>query len=317
MKKILITGSAGFIGSNLAEYLLEQGEFVVGVDNFITGSRENLKDLRSAPNFTFIEAAVEDPSLKGKLTGFKFDEIYHLACPTGVPNLVTLAEEMLSATSFGTKNVLDIALASKARFLFTSSSEVYGDPLVFPQGEEYTGNVDPVGLRSSYEEGKRFAESLTAMYVRKHKVDARIVRVFNTYGPNMSYKDQRVIPVFLNAIETGKPLPIHGDGTQKRTFCHVDDLINGLVLAMRKGGPGEVYNLGSDKEVTVLKLATTLARLADTDVKLSFLPRPSHDHQARRPKLTKIKALGWSPKISLEEGLARTLKLPHSATIKV
>lgn len=312
---ILVTGVAGHIGSNLCKYILGEGNFVVGVDNFVTGERENLKDLDSASNFTFIESAIEDPSLRTKLASFKFEEIYHLACPTGVPNLVTLAEEMLSATSVGTKNVLEIALKHKAKFLLASSSEVYGDPQVSPQGESYTGNVHPTGLRSPYEEGKRFSESLVAMFVQKYGLDAKIARIFNTYGPNMSDKDQRVIPRFLFAALENEPLTVHGDGSQKRTFLFVDDLITGLALVLTKGKSGEVYNIGSDKEFSILELANLISKITDSKSEIRFSPRPLHDHQSRMPSLEKIKKLGWQPKISLDEGLRRTVSYYKPAFI--
>lgn len=303
--KILITGSAGFIGSHLTKILLEHGHTVVGIDNLITGSPNNIEDQSKNPNFTYVEADVAalDNSLKRDLESNGFSEIYHLACPTGVPNLVTLAEEMLLANSVGTKNILDIADKNRSKIIFTSSSEVYGDPLVFPQTESYPGNVDPAGLRSPYEEGKRFGESLLSMYVRKYDLDARIVRVFNTYGPNMSEDDQRVVPKMLNQIKEGQPLTVHGDGTQRRTFCYISDLIDGILLAMRKGETGGVYNLGSDDEITIHELAKLLLTEAESKSKIIFEPRPEHDHQARMPELTKIKRLGWRPKVSLNEGL--------------
>lgn len=307
MKKILITGVAGFIGSNLAEHLLDEGDSVFGLDNFITGSPKNINKLAARDNFTFLQADVAslDSGQKLAIEREGFDEVYHLACPTGVPNLVPLAREMLLASSAGTQNILDIALKARAKFLFTSSSEVYGDPQVYPQKEEYTGNVDPTGIRSPYEEGKRFAESLIVMYCRRCRLDGKIARVFNTYGPNMSEKDQRVIPKFFNQLSNSSPLTIHGDGTQKRTFCHASDLVQGLVLTMRKGESGQVYNIGGAEEVTIADIAKLMLKLAGRDVGIKHEDRPAHDHQSRRPDLGKITSLGWSPKIRLEEGLAQ------------
>lgn len=309
MKSILVTGAAGFIGSNLAEHLLKEGNLVYGVDNFITGSTKNISRLKENKNFNFLEVDVVGMGSDQKriLAGQKFDEIYHLACPTGVPNLVTLAEEMLLTCSIGTRNILEIARESGAKFLFTSSSEVYGDPLEFPQKEEYTGNVNPTGIRSPYEEGKRLAEALVVMYQRKYGLDGRIVRVFNTYGPNMSEKDERIIPKFIQQIKNGTSLSVHGNGIQKRTYCHVDDLIDGLLIAMEKGGRGEVYNLGGGEEIEVKYLAELLLKISNSHVGINYTERPPHDHQSRRPDLTKIKALGWSPKIGLDKGLRSIL----------
>ena len=308
MKNILITGAAGFIGSNLAQNLLTEGHIVTGIDNFITGTQKNIKRLEGNKKFRFIKADIADPGKEAvqKLINDKYNEIYHLACPTGVPNLVTLSEEMLLTCSMGTKNILEIAKASRAKFLFTSSSEVYGDPLVFPQGENYTGNVDPIGIRSPYEEGKRFSESLTIMYVRRYGVSGKIVRVFNTYGPNMSEKDLRVIPRFLEQIKSRIPLTLHGDGSQRRTFCYIDDLIVGLLLVMKKGGSGEVYNLGSDQEITMLQLAQLVKDVTGSKVTIDNVKRPSHDHSARLPNLEKIHKLGWKQKTPLERGLQKT-----------
>ena len=309
MKNILVTGAAGFIGSNLAEHLLKEGNLVYGVDNFITGPTKNINALKGNPNFNFLEADIVDMGSDQKriLAGQKFDEIYHLACPTGVPNLVTLAEEMLLTCSIGTRNILEIARESGAKFLFTSSSEVYGDPLEFPQKEEYTGNVHPTGIRSPYEEGKRLAEALVVMYQRKYGLDGRIVRVFNTYGSNMSEMDERIIPKFIQQIKNGTSLTVHGDGIQKRTYCHVDDLLDGLLIIMEKGGRGEVYNLGGDEEIEAKDLAELLLKISNSHVGIKHTERPAHDHQSRHPDLNKIKALGWSPKIGLDKGLRSIL----------
>lgn len=307
MKRILVTGAAGFIGSNLADHLLKAGHYVIGIDNIITGVNKNIIRLSKHDNFEFLKENIVDLDQKfiEKLKIEKFDEIFHLACPTGVPNLVTLAEEMLLTCSIGTKNILEIAKDSNAKFLLTSSSEVYGDPLIFPQRENYTGNVDSTGIRSPYEEGKRFAESLTVMYVRKYDLKGKIVRIFNTYGPNMSEKDLRVIPRFFEQIKNNQSLTVHGDGTQKRTYCHVHDLIDGLNLVMDKGEIGNVYNLGSREEISVMNLAKLMIDLSETEVGISTVQRPPHDHKARMPDTTKATRLGWSPKITLRDGLKR------------
>ena len=307
--KILVTGGAGFIGTNLCKRLLEEGHKVVAVDNFITGSPKNSHDLRVFPKFTFIKHDIVKPfhtNYKLRTTNYKL--ICHLACPTGVDNLIPLAEEMLLTCSIGTRNVLELARKTKAKVLLTSSSEVYGDPQVSPQKEDYTGNVDPTGLRSPYEEGKRFAESLMLMYVRKYNVDAKIVRVFNTYGPCMSQKDTRVIPAFLHQALSDQPLTIHGKGLQTRTHCYVDDLVEGLILVILKGQKGKVYNLGGEIQISIVNLAKLILKYTRSKSPLKFVKRPPHDHQSRQPDLSKIKKLGWKQKISLEEGIRKTME---------
>ncbi|MEX0621848.1 MAG: NAD-dependent epimerase/dehydratase family protein [Candidatus Woykebacteria bacterium] len=318
MKKVLVTGAAGFIGSNLVGRLLKESYYVVGIDNFITGEPKNIRKFSGDSNFKFIRADIVnlDAGQVEDLIHERFSEIYHLACPTGVPNLVTLAEEMLLTCSVGTRNILEIARKSGSKFLFTSSSEVYGDPKVFPQEESYSGNVDPIGIRSPYEEGKRLAESLVIMYVRKYGLRGKIVRVFNTYGPNMSEKDERIIPKYIQQIKKGAPLTVHGDGTQMRTFCHVADLVNGLLLVMREGKNGEPYNIGGVKEIAVKDLAQTMIRLFSSKVGISYVKRPAHDHQSRRPDLTKISSLGWSPSVGLEDGLSRLIIISTSQTVR-
>ena len=322
MSRILITGGAGFIGTNLCKRLLNLGNEVAIIDNLITSDGKNLKQFKKNPKFKFIKHDIIKPwpkTLNSQLS--TLNSIYHLACPTGIPNLTKLAEEMLLTCSIGTRNVLELAKKTRAKVLFTSSSEVYGDPKVFPQTEDYTGNVDPTGVRSPYEEGKRFSESLITMFVRKYNVDAKIVRVFNTYGPGMADDDSRVIPRFLDQILKNKPLTVEGRGLQTRTFCYVDDLVDGLLLIMEKGKKGEVYNLGSDKEVKIIDLAKLIIDIVGSrpkddrplaeKSKITFVIRPAHDHKSRLPSLKKVKSLGWKPKVSLEEGLKKTLALPY------
>ena len=307
MIKVLVTGAAGFVGSNLSERLLKEGYFIFGIDNVITGTNENIERLKKYRNFEFIKGDIVnlDGTSLAKLTARRFDQVYHLACPTGVPNLVTLSEEMLLACSIGTRNILEIARNSKAKFILSSSSEVYGDPLVFPQREDYTGNVDITGIRSPYEEGKRFAESLTVMYVRRYNLDGKIVRIFNTYGPNMNPKDERVVPKFLQQIKEGRPLSVHGEGKQRRTYLHVDDLVDGLTLVMEKGEKGQVYNIGSSEEIQVMELAKLMLELSGTSGAIHNIEGLPHDHKARLPDITKIASLGWSPKIILRRGLSK------------
>lgn len=316
MANILVTGAAGLIGSNLCQKLLKSGHLLVACDNFITGRKQNIRQLATYPKFTFIKYDIVKPftinplrprSEAGHLP-LTINQIYHLACPTGVDNLVPLAQEMLLTCSLGTRNILEVARINKAKLLFTSSSEVYGDPQISPQSEDYTGNVNPVGPRSPYEEGKRFAESLITMYARKYKIDAKIVRVFNTYGPGMAPNDSRVIPTFLRQADKGLPLTIKGKGIQRRTFCYVDDLVDGLILIMKKGKKGEVYNLGSDSEIAIIELAQTILNVTKTKSSFKFVKRESHDHQMRLPDIGKVQRLGWRPKISLASGLKKTVQ---------
>jgi len=308
MSLILITGGAGFIGINLCKKLLSHGHSVIAIDNLIISTKDNIKPLLSNPKFKFIKQDITKPILNIKYQISNIKYIYHLACPTGVPNLTKLAEEMLLTCSLGTRNVLELARKTRAKVLFTSSSEVYGNPKVFPQTEDYTGNVDPIGIRSPYEEGKRFAESLLQMYVRKYNIDAKIVRVFNTYGHYMSLNDSRVIPRFLLQALKNKPVTVKGKGLQTRTFCYVDDLVEGLITVMKKGKKGEVYNLGSDKEVRIIDLAKLVIKETGSKSKIVFVERPTHDHNRRHPSLNKVKKLGWKPKVNLKEGLRKTLR---------
>lgn len=307
MTTILVTGGAGFIGSNLCIKLLAKGYTVIAIDNLITSTGKNVAEISHNKNFHFIKHDITK-KLPKSLYVKKIDTIFHLACPTGVPNLIPLAEEMIQTCSIGTKNVCELARINHAKLLFSSSSEAYGDPEVFPQKENYTGNVNPDGVRSPYEEGKRFAETIVMMYVRKYGLDARIVRIFNTYGPRMSLHDSRVIPKFLSSVLYGLPLPIQGNGLQKRTFCYIDDLIDGLSLILSKSGKGEVYNIGSDTEITIQSLAKKIIKTTKTKSVISYVDRPTHDHKRRLPSLKKIKELGWKPSVSLDEGLKKTIQ---------
>lgn len=307
MASILVTGGAGFIGSNLCRALLAEGHIVHAVDNGITGSRSNIAALESDANFFFYPLDISTPQFVEAFFHTKIDAIYSLACPTGVPNLITLAEEMLHTCSYGTFNVLEIAKHHGAKLLLTSTAEVYGQPLVSPQDETYTGNVNPLGVRSAYEEGKRFAEATLAMYVRKHGVDARVVRIFNTFGPWMSLSDFRVIPQFIHSVMTDQPLRLYGDGLQTRTHLYVDDLVRGLQLVMEKGTPGEAYNVGGEHQMTVRELAELVITLTKHDAGIFYEPHFIEDHTHRRPSVEKAKSLGWSQQVSVEEGLRRMI----------
>ncbi len=307
---ILVTGAAGFLGSNLSEKLLKDGHNVWGVDNLLTGTKENVEGLLRYPNFDFFKCGIEEKafSLFCDNVGVKFDQIFELACATGVPNIERLSEEMLLACSIGTWNTLEVARKHGSKFILTSSSEVYGEPLVTPQAETYTGNVETTGWRASYEEGKRFAETIVSHFVRKYGVHATIVRLFNAYGPNMALEDTRVISRCVVSALKGGPLPVTGDGSQRRTFCFVSDIIDGLEIVIDKGIPGEVYNLGSNKEITIRRFAEKIIELTGSESHIEFVKRPAHDHSARMPVLDKIHALGWSQKIPLDDGLEATIK---------
>ncbi|MBI5346119.1 MAG: GDP-mannose 4,6-dehydratase [Chlamydiae bacterium] len=304
---ILVTGAAGNIGSNLCLHLLNRKEKVIGVDNFITGSNKNLSSILTNPNFTFIEANIIDEKIQSTLEKYPIKEIFHLACPTGVNNLERLSEEMLLASSIGTKNILEIAKRKKTSLLYFSSSEVYGNPWVFPQPESYWGNVDPIGIRSPYEEGKRFSEALITSFVKKYHVNAKIVRIFNTFGPGDLENDFRAVPSFITKALKNEDLNIYGDGKHTRTFLYVDDLIDGVMLIMKKAAEGSVYNIGSDIEISILELANLIIKISSSKSRINFLKHLSYDVCHRCPDLTKIKKLGWKQSISLEEGLKRVL----------
>ncbi len=308
--RILITGAAGFLGSHLCDRLLAEGHEVVGLDNFITGSRENIAHLMGHDRFTFYRHDVSNYIF----IGGKIDAVLHFASPAS-PNPTSpfgyfnLPIQTMKAGALGTHNTLGVAKAHGARFLLASTSEVYGDPLVHPQREDYPGNVDPVGPRSVYDESKRFAEALTMAYYRYHGVDTRIARIFNTYGPRMDLEDGRVLPNFLKQALLGQPLTVYGDGQQTRSFCYVDDLIEGIVRLLYSDEHLPV-NLGNPQEMTILEFAEIINRITGNRAGITFVPngRSERDPQRRQPDITRARTiLGWEPKISLEEGLARTI----------
>ncbi len=302
-KRCLVAGGAGFIGSNLVRALLARGMQVDCVDDLSTGRLSNIADLKRDPSFRFIKLDVSNAEKCSRHLRRHYCEVYHLACPTGVPNIEILGEEMLLASSTGTYNLLKIARRTGARFLFTSTAEAYGDPQVFPQTESYPGNVDPVGPRSAYEEAKRFGEALTRYYGRKHELDVRIVRIFNTYGPRMSPEDQRVIPQMIASLINGEPASIYGDGSQTRTFLHVNDLVAGLLTVMARGGNGEVYNIGGSKQITIKALFEAVKKATGLRGSAVYQKHFISDHRGRWPDTSKVEALGWSQKVSLDEGL--------------
>lgn len=303
--KILVTGGAGFIGSHLVEALLKKGEEVICIDNLVTGSRANIQSFENDPKFTFIEKDVTQEL--PELTGMGIGEIYHLASPASPVHYQKYSTETLMVNAIGTFNMLNLAKEFNARFLLASTSEVYGDPLEHPQKETYYGNVNSVGPRSMYDEGKRFAEALTIDFVKKG-VNGRIVRIFNTYGPRMQLNDGRVVPNFISQALKKEPLTIYGDGTQTRSFCYVSDLVEGLILAMERGEKGEVYNLGNPDEYKVIDFAKVIQNHIKTNSDFTFFPLPKDDPKQRKPDITKTKEkLGWEPKVSLEVGLKETI----------
>lgn len=306
-KRVLITGGAGFIGSNLSRTMLDAGFYVDCVDNLITGRIESIEPLRSNKRFRFFKFDINDQEFFNTFVKIPYDEIYHLACPTGVPNIKLYGEEMLKTCSIGTDNVLRLACTHNAKVLYTSSAEVYGDPKVFPQTEDYSGNVDPTGPRSAYEEGKRFSEALVKAYVEKYQLNANIVRIFNTFGIGMSPDDSRVIPNFLKLIREGEKIVIYGDGTQTRSHLYVDDLLNGLLLVMENGANGETYNIGSEIQHTISELADLIRSLVTLDVEVEYKPHFIEDHLGRQPMVAKVKKLGWEPHVDVTEGLLRML----------
>lgn len=308
--RILITGAAGFLGSHLCERLLSEQHEVVGMDNFITGNPDNLAHLTGNPRFSFIRHDVSNfIFVPGKL-----DAVLHFASPASPnPNsplgYVNLPIQTMKAGALGTHNSLGVARAQQARFLLASTSEIYGDPLEHPQSESYWGHVDPIGARSVYDEAKRFAEALTMAYHRYHGIDTRIVRIFNTFGPRMHLDDGRVVPNFLQQALKRQPLTIYGDGMQTRSFCYVDDLVDGIVRLLYSEEHQPV-NIGNPVETTILEFAETINRLVENEAGVVYKPglRLGSDPQRRRPDITRAKQiLDWEPKINLEEGLMKTI----------
>ena len=309
--KVLITGAAGFLGSHLCDRLLKEGHRVIGMDNFITGRPENLAHLADEKEFTFIE---HDVSEFIDVPGTTLDAVMHFASPASPnPNspygYVNLPIQTMKAGGLGTLNTLGVARAYDARFLLASTSEIYGGPQVHPQPESYWGHVNPVGVRSVYDEAKRFAEALTLAYHRFHGIDTRIVRIFNTYGPRMRLDDGRAVPNFLEQALNGQPLTIYGDGSQTRSFCYVDDLVEGIYRLLLSDEHRPV-NIGNPTEMSILELAETINRLLKNPVGVVFHPdkRGEGDPQRRRPDISRAQeVLSWNPTIDLEEGINRTL----------
>jgi nucleoside-diphosphate-sugar epimerase len=303
--RVLIAGGAGQIGTFLCRSQLAKGYDVICVDNLVTGERENIANLLAHPGFTFIEHDVVEP-LSDSMT---VDAIYHLASPASPPEYVKIPLETLGVNSQGTWNLLRVADRCGARFLFASTSEVYGDPSIHPQTEEYWGHVNPNGVRSCYDEAKRFGEALTATYVRHKHVDARIVRIFNTYGPNNRPHDGRMVPNFISQGLRGEPLTIYGSGDQTRSLCYVTDTVSGIELALETDlQQGEVFNIGNPEEHTVEEFAREIAAATGAPYRSVTLSMPEDDPTRRCPDISKARRLlGWEPRVSLEQGLAETV----------
>jgi nucleoside-diphosphate-sugar epimerase len=300
LKSALVSGAAGFVGSHLVDRLLEVGFAVVGVDNFITGKEENLNSAKSNSKFSFLDLDVvsEIPDL-----GMKFDYIFHAASPASPPKYFKYPIETMMVNSIGTKNLLDLAIKNKARLIFFSTSEVYGDPLEHPQRESYWGNVNPIGPRSIYDEAKRFGEALVAQYVREKKVDAGIIRIFNTYGPRLDPHDGRVVSTFIRQAINGEALTINGDGNQTRSFCYISDLIDGIFKMAESHEFGPI-NLGNSNEMTLNELIKEISKLLSKNLNTVNLPELKDDPVRRKPDISLAKEkLGWEPKVSLTQGL--------------
>lgn len=308
--RILITGAAGFLGSHLCDRLLGEGHEVIGLDNFITGNPQNIAHLQGNEKFSFQRHDVSNYIFVKN----KVDVVLHFASPAS-PNPLSpsgyfnLPIQTMKAGALGTHNCLGVAKTHNARFLLASTSEIYGDPLVHPQGEDYTGNVDPAGPRAVYDEAKRFAESLTMAYHRFHNVDTRIIRIFNTYGPRMDLEDGRALPNLLKQALLGQPLTVYGDGSQTRSFCYVDDLVDGIVKLLYSDEHLPV-NVGNPNEMTILQFAETINRIVGNPAGITFVKdaRSVRDPQQRRPDITRARSiLKWEPRVDLEEGLRRTV----------
>lgn len=316
--KILVTGGAGFLGSNLCKRLLEEGNEVTAVDNLITGNEHNIEDLKQNPNFRFENLDVLEIE---KLSDYEFNQVYHMASPAS-PNkhskksYMALPFETMKVNTHGTWVLAKFAASKGAKFLFASTSEIYGDPLEHPQKEEYRGNVSTTGVRSVYDESKRFGETITAALVRYKNLDARIIRIFNTYGPRMDLEDGRAVIEFVTRALKNEPINIFGDGSQTRSFCFVDDLVDGIIKAMEtEGTKGEIFNLGNPHEFTIEDLAQIVKRITGSSSEIVHSEElPEDDPKRRKPDITKARTvLKWEPKVQLEEGLKKLVDFLNSA----
>jgi len=301
--RILVTGGAGFIGSHLCERLISEGNEVLCLDNFFTGRRENIFHLLDNPRFELLRHDVTEPIL------LEVDQIYNLACPASPVHYQYNPVKTVKTSVMGAINMLGLAKRVRARILQASTSEVYGDPLIHPQTEDYWGNVNPIGLRSCYDEGKRLAETLMTDYHRQNKVDIRIARIFNTYGPRMLENDGRVVSNFIVQALRGQPLTLYGEGQQTRSFCYVDDLLEGLIRLMNTENLHEPVNLGNPGEFTIRQLAEEVIKTCESKSSFTYMPLPADDPRQRKPDITKAQTLlGWNPTIPLREGLKKTVE---------
>ena len=303
-KTVLITGGAGFIGSHLCDFLLNKNFKIICVDNLITGNKKNIEHLSNNQNFKFINQDIS----KHITINENLDYILHLASPASPVDYQKIPIQTLKVGSLGTHNTLGLALVKKAKYLLASTSEVYGDPLVNPQPETYWGNVNPIGVRGCYDESKRFAEALVMAYHRIHNVDIRIARIFNTYGPRMSKDDGRVVPNFITQAVSNKPLTIYGDGKQTRSFCYINDLIEGIYRLMMSN-INEPVNLGNPEEHTILEFAEKIKKITKSKSKIVFKDLPIDDPKVRCPDISRArKELEWEPRVRLNEGITKTIE---------
>ena len=304
METVLITGGAGFIGSHLCDFLLEKGYRVIALDNLITGNLKNIEHLRGNENFTFIRPDVTNYLAITE----KIDNVLHLASPASPVDFTKIPIQIAKVGSLGTHNALGVAKKNNSVFLLASTSEVYGDPEIHPQPESYHGNVSTIGIRSCYDESKRFAEAITMAYHRKHNINTKTCRIFNTYGPRMRKDDGRVVPAFINQAINNLPITIFGDGKQTRSFCYVSDLINGIYKLMLSNA-NEPVNLGSQDEMTIGDFAKKVLELTNSSSKIVFKELPEDDPQIRQPDITKARTLlNWKPEVTLDDGLRKAIE---------
>ncbi|MGV3773069.1 MAG: UDP-glucuronic acid decarboxylase family protein [Verrucomicrobiales bacterium] len=300
----VVTGAAGFLGSHLTDYLLAKGHKVIGIDNLVTGSVDNISHLSGNQNYRFIQQDVTEFLFLHE----KVDYVWHFASPASPIDYLEIPIKTLKVGSLGTHKALGLAKHNHARFLLASTSEIYGDPIVHPQTEDYWGNVNTIGPRGCYDEAKRFAEALTMGYHREHKLETRIVRIFNTYGPRMRMNDGRVVPAFISQALEGTPMTVFGDGTQTRSFCYCSDLIEGIYRLMMSDTPLPV-NIGNPREMTMLQFAEAIKNITGAKSEIVFKPLPQDDPKQRRPDISRAReVLKWEPVVSLEEGLERTIR---------
>lgn len=306
MKTVLIAGAAGFIGSHLCDKFLKEGFRVIAIDNFISGNPKNLFHLNNNENFKFVEQDLTDPIQIAE----DIDLVLHFASPASPVDYLKYPVETLKVNSIGTINLLNLSREKNSRYLLASTSETYGDPFVHPQTENYWGNVNPVGLRSVYDEGKRFSEAISMAYYRTYNLDVRIIRIFNTYGPRMKVQDGRVVPNFIFQALKGEDLTVYGDGSQTRSFCYIDDLIRGISeVALSENIEGEIFNLGCPEEYKIIDFAEIIIKKINSNSKISYKTLPVDDPKRRCPDISKIKEfLGWEPKITLDEGITKTIE---------